>query len=111
MHHWVRGRWKLPTSADRGDHRLPRPGAMPSGRSFEGWLYKISRGVMCALKPGACRLGGLVPPPESVKDGVREALNRVWERRRKLRQRPPFSAAFPQIRQGNITFCSIVSSY
>ena len=65
---------------------------------------------MCALKPGACRLGGLVPP-ESVKGGVRDALNRVWERRRKMRQRPPFSAAFPQICQGNITFCSIVSSY
>src|SRR5277367_6215973 len=45
---------------------------------------------MRALKPGACRLGGLV------KGGVRDALNGAWERRRKLRQRPPFSAAFPQ---------------
>ena len=41
-----------------------------------------------ALKPGGlcCR--------ESVKGGGRDALNGVWERRRKLRQRPPFSAAF-----------------
>jgi hypothetical protein len=33
---------------------------------------------------------------ESVKGG-RDALNGVWERRRKQRQRPPFSAAFPRI--------------
>jgi hypothetical protein len=51
---------------------------------------------MRALKLGACRLGGLVPR-ESVKGGVRDTLNGVWERRRKLRQRPPFSAAFPQV--------------
>jgi hypothetical protein len=41
-----------------------------------GRLYKISR--VRALKPGA--------------------LNGVWERRRKQRQRPPFSAVLPQAR-------------
>ena len=44
LHHWVRGRWKLPTSADRGTTGSQGGGAMPSGRSFEGGLYKISRG-------------------------------------------------------------------
>ena len=34
-------------------------------------------------------------PREYVKGGGRNALNGVRERRRKLRQRPPFSAAFP----------------
>jgi hypothetical protein len=34
---------------------------------------------------------------ESVKGGGRDALNGVWDRRRKQRQRPPFSAAFPRI--------------
>jgi hypothetical protein len=44
---------------------------------------------MRALKPGG---------RESVKGGGRDALNGVWERRRKQRQRPLFSAAFPRIR-------------
>jgi hypothetical protein len=52
-------------------------------------LYEISR-VMCALKPGARRLGR--------PDAAARALNALWERRRKQRQRPPFSAAFPPIR-------------
>ena len=42
-----------------------------------GRLYKISR-VIRALKPGACRFGGLVPPREGKGDG-RDALNGVWE--------------------------------
>jgi hypothetical protein len=48
-------------------------------------LQNIEGGVMRALKPSTCRLGGLVPPRKSVKGGGRDALNGVWERRRKQR--------------------------
>src|SRR3954452_20762799 len=82
-----------------GSWKLPNCEESPNGLSVsknERWgavfgrLYKKSR-VMRALKPGGlCRR-------ESVKGGGRDALNGVWERRRKQRQRPLFSAAFPQL--------------
>src|SRR5271155_3005896 len=54
-------------------------------------LQKIE-GDVRAKAGGLCRR-------ESVKGGGRDALNGVWERRRKQRQRPLFSAAFPQARR------------
>src|SRR5277367_6363623 len=47
---------------------------------------------------------------ESVKGGGRDALNGVWGRRRKQRQRPPFSAAFPWILAA-LPSCNVHSSF
>ena len=57
-------------------------GQIADGSQVAGvWrLYKISR-VMHALKPGACRLGGLGAAARALRAGGRGALDRVWERR------------------------------
>jgi hypothetical protein len=46
---------------------------------------------------GNWRKGGDAALKPAVKASGRDALNGVWERLRKLRQKPPFSTTFPRI--------------